>query len=101
MVAREHVHLEQPVGQSGLLEHDRDFVAVGGRGEIDVEHRGRTSGHRQNLNPASTEMLRAGGSEERRGGKECVSTCRSRGSPDHYKEKKRMSQNVDLTMVDE
>src|SRR3546814_15045968 len=26
-------------------------------------------------------------SEERRGGKECVSTCRSRWSPDHYKKK--------------
>src|SRR3546814_15101719 len=28
-------------------------------------------------------------SEERRVGKECVSTCRSRGSPYHYKKKKR------------
>src|SRR3546814_14779117 len=27
-------------------------------------------------------------SEERRVGKECVSTCRSRGSPYHYKKKK-------------
>src|SRR3546814_10931848 len=26
-------------------------------------------------------------SEERRGGKECVSTCRVRWSPDHYKKK--------------
>src|SRR3546814_15632062 len=29
-----------------------------------------------------------GRSEERRVGKECVSTCRSRGSPDHEKKKK-------------
>src|SRR3546814_19072790 len=28
-------------------------------------------------------------SEERRGGKECVSTCRSRWSPDHEKNKKK------------
>src|SRR3546814_15757183 len=28
-------------------------------------------------------------SEERRVGKECVSTCRSRGSPDHEKKKKK------------
>src|SRR3546814_12144738 len=28
-------------------------------------------------------------SEERRVGKECVSTCRSRWSPDHYKKKKK------------
>src|SRR3546814_16669169 len=30
---------------------------------------------------------RAGRSEERRVGKECVSTCRSRWSPSHYKKK--------------
>src|SRR3546814_16574688 len=30
----------------------------------------------------------AGRSEERRVGKECVSTCRSRWSPDHYTKKK-------------
>src|SRR3546814_12052514 len=29
------------------------------------------------------------GSEERRVGKECVSTCRSRGAPYHYKKKKK------------
>src|SRR3546814_13961427 len=29
------------------------------------------------------------GSEERRVGNECVSTCRSRWSPDHYKKKQR------------
>src|SRR3546814_12880030 len=32
--------------------------------------------------------LRPGRSEERRVGKECVSTCRSRGSPYHYTKKK-------------
>src|SRR3546814_11882255 len=31
---------------------------------------------------------RGGRSEERRVGKECVRTCRSRWSPDHYKKKK-------------
>src|SRR3546814_11866062 len=31
-------------------------------------------------------------SEERRVGKECVSTCRSRWSPDHYKKKKTQTQ---------
>src|SRR3546814_12304365 len=30
-------------------------------------------------------------SEERRGGKECVSTCRSRWSPAHYKKKNKTS----------
>src|SRR3546814_2552655 len=28
MVARQHVHLEQPVRQPDLFEHDRDLVAV-------------------------------------------------------------------------
>src|SRR3546814_19394109 len=42
---------------------------------------------------AITSLLRLGGgypqrSEERRVGKECVSTCRSRWSPYHYKKKK-------------
>src|SRR3546814_11754978 len=32
-------------------------------------------------------------SEERRGGKECVSTCMSRWSPDHYKKKKSQPDN--------
>src|SRR3546814_11156027 len=32
-------------------------------------------------------------SEERRGGKECVSTCRSRWPPSHYKTKKAIKNN--------
>src|SRR3546814_16489176 len=35
-------------------------------------------------------------SEERRVGKECVSTCRSRWSPDHYK-KKKITEIITLT----
>src|SRR3546814_15746746 len=33
------------------------------------------------------EAVKTGGSEERRVGKECVSTCRSRRTPYHYKKK--------------
>src|SRR3546814_11657064 len=33
-------------------------------------------------------------SEERRVGKECVSTCRSRWSPYHYKKKQKTSKNI-------
>src|SRR3546814_19515363 len=33
-------------------------------------------------------------SEERRVGKECVSTCRSRGSPDHEKKKNNKKQEI-------
>src|SRR3546814_15858739 len=35
-------------------------------------------------------------SEERRVGKECVSTCRSRWSPYHYKKTNESSQNLEL-----
>src|SRR3546814_20154647 len=35
-------------------------------------------------------------SEERRVGKECVSTCRSRWSPDHYKKKRNTIKNKTL-----
>src|SRR3546814_13426535 len=39
-------------------------------------------------------------SEERRVGKECVSTCRSRWSPVHYKKKKSDSaRNVNITRI--
>src|SRR3546814_13731679 len=36
-------------------------------------------------------------SEERRVGKECVSTCRSRGSPDHEKKKSENTSNRNTT----
>src|SRR3546814_13655563 len=36
-------------------------------------------------------------SEERRGGKECVSTCRSRWSPYHYKNKSLSQPTQDMT----
>src|SRR3546814_17598037 len=54
---------------------DADPCGAGGEPEaVDRHHRGiiQHLGHR---------------SEERRGGKECVSKCRYRWSPDHYKKK--------------
>src|SRR3546814_11669163 len=39
-------------------------------------------------------------SEERRVGKECVSTCRSRWSPDHYKKKKHNQEQTTHTQHD-
>src|SRR3546814_4081769 len=42
-------------------------------------------------------MVRPSRSEERRVGKECVSTCRSRWSPYHYKKKPRLNRKP-LTM---
>src|SRR3546814_18929981 len=46
------------------------------------------------LGIALTNVLR---SEERRVGKECVSTCRSRWSPYHYKNNKIINKNSTLT----
>src|SRR3546814_13486856 len=43
-----------------------------------VEHQHRRAGH---LSGGQQQMLALGRSEERRVGKECVSTCRSRWSP--------------------
>src|SRR3546814_11390368 len=43
--------------------------------------------------PATSGIAMAERSEERRVGKECVSTCRSRWSPYHYKKKERTSVN--------
>src|SRR3546814_14007095 len=72
------------------------FTAAGGRRRKPVRAFCRTTA--RNLNHASTTIfavlqeraLRATSlmrSEERRVGKECVSTCRSRWSPYHYKKK--------------
>src|SRR3546814_11374277 len=38
-------------------------------------------------------------SEERRVGKECVSTCRSRGSPYHYKNNKKNTKNKETPTI--
>src|SRR3546814_13350170 len=40
-----------------------------------------------------------GRSEERRVGKECVSTCRSRWSPDHYKKTKTTHKDIETQLL--
>src|SRR3546814_19244467 len=57
----------------------RRLLAVGGRSPVFAAHAG--AGDRQR-------------SEERRVGKECVSTCRSRWSPYHYKKKQHNYQSM-------
>src|SRR3546814_11965572 len=47
------------------------------------------------IGQAIRRVIDVGRSEERRVGKECVSTCRSRWSPYHYK-KKQKDNNIDL-----
>src|SRR3546814_11705906 len=48
----------------------------------------RASGNRSSAAELAREHLKPGRSEERRVGKECVSTCRSRWSPYHEKKKR-------------
>src|SRR3546814_19732182 len=70
---------------------DRPVRFAGGEGQISPLH-GADGADRQLLPDGGGFGVRRGGaedaggerSEERRVGKECVSTCRSRGSPDHY-----------------
>src|SRR3546814_14090269 len=53
-----------------------------------VRYRGMEPGHNDEILNLLTIDSRPGRSEERRVGKECVSTCRSRWSPDHIRKKK-------------
>src|SRR3546814_18302352 len=49
--------------------------------------------------PCSVEMRKSFRSEERRVGKECVSTCRSRWSPSHYKKKHNINKHIKLEIT--
>src|SRR3546814_18528417 len=65
--------------QSNLLASDNatgliDFAAANAGGPFDIN---------ADTNPGGFTLLNTTRSEERRVGKECVSTCRSRGSPYH------------------
>src|SRR3546814_10957062 len=62
-------------------------AAMGELGNLDRQEMGRWMNNRVENR-----------SEERRVGKECVSTCRSRWSPDHSKKKKR--RNSEIRQVD-
>src|SRR3546814_11140808 len=80
----------------------RDALLVGDRAEIFLDsgeakvenaeyvvHSGKIRGSAQYAKREETAIIRLkdGRSEERRVGKECVSTCRSRWSPYHQKKK--------------
>src|SRR3546814_6865767 len=62
-------------------------LPVGSRGTPSARGRNRsTAASRRETGPArNPDRPGTGRSEERRAGKECVSTCRSRWSPYHYK----------------
>src|SRR3546814_3612241 len=78
----------QRSGPATALAGDIRDLAVPGPGRIDVEEIGRilASGDARGRKPCLVgieELLAGERSEERRVGKECVSTGRSRGSPAH------------------
>src|SRR3546814_16941090 len=86
---------------SSDLEHDEQRIAVGkrDRGKVEMAAVGKADlpgplraferrGADHFLHDADLVRFRQPRSEERRVGKECVSTCRSRWSPYHYKKKK-------------
>src|SRR3546814_15091191 len=73
--------LEHPFVQPLVRMAERAIAAQAFAGAETVERNGKVlnAGERH----ADTPLVER--SEERRVGKECVSTCRSRWSPDHYK----------------
>src|SRR3546814_12559506 len=77
-----------PVGRRGLAADQRFEVAAGGGGDAVAVPADEAGGHLLlaigDLRPRGGFALPAVGRwEGRRGGKECVSTCRSRGEPWH------------------
>src|SRR3546814_21098502 len=74
-VPRENVQLFICITTLHIHQHGRSGQNAGTGAHIDVAAR---------INPAKAEISSA----ERRVGNECVSTCRSRWSPYHYKQKK-------------
>src|SRR3546814_12339753 len=75
---------DQPAAGDGvarILEFDRGAQLVGGDDALVDQHLAKRLDHHL----IAGKGLILGRSEERRVGKECVSTCRSRWSPYHYK----------------
>src|SRR3546814_5152658 len=57
-----------------------------------------TEASQEDLKPTAAAKAPVGArSEERRVGKECVSTCRSRWSPYHYKKKQTITKSIETT----
>src|SRR3546814_12575893 len=89
--ARRH-HRTQRLHQCDEQDEARRRAGRSVLGLVDVADRGQTRRHQD----PSADPARTGGSrsEERRVGKECVSTCRSRWSPYHYKKKEYMTNST-------
>src|SRR3546814_9594587 len=74
----------QPVPHLGMLEHQQAGIGLSGKSApVDKQVRRVKDHMRDRRMPDVGQGKR---SEESRVGKECVSTCRSRGSPIYYKQ---------------
>src|SRR3546814_16502942 len=76
--------IPQPGQSQGNLDRPRQAAALDGRADQEGQE-GRGFPDQEVIGTNTRENAR---SEERRVGKECVSTCRSRWSPSHYKKQK-------------
>src|SRR3546814_3358826 len=75
-----------------ILRFGQDIIGARRRGSgIGVGQPSRGLTRRISVSPKLSIARAALRSEERRVGKECVSTCRSRWSPDHYKKNIRIT----------
>src|SRR3546814_18929782 len=75
------------VGKDGLEKTlDKQLIGKAGAARVEVNARGRPLRELATLPATAGDTVR---SEERRDGKECVITCRSRGAADHLKKKKK------------
>src|SRR3546814_16100944 len=86
----------------GIVDHDagggRPLVHAVAHAAVESHEIGRDLVRRQNRH---TRQLLAQRSEERRVGKECVSTCRSRWSPSHLKKKSTNTSTEDTETKEE
>src|SRR3546814_14186856 len=81
-------HIGDDAAQSlYLIEGELQFEDTAGKALSTLRANDAAATHR--IAHQSPRTVSARRSEERRVGKECVSTCRSRWSPDHYKKKTR------------
>src|SRR3546814_19084083 len=81
-----HQDRERDDALDGAFEQRDDVGARNGRGKV---HQQPCGARLHGVEHGTVEVR----SEERRGGTECVSTCRSRWSPYHYKQKNKTQLN--------
>src|SRR3546814_17456284 len=87
---RAHAHGDAAAADQGggESEADAELLEDDGDGVLVLRHRDGELTASEEAGCLAGDSRKVGRSEERRVGKECVSTCRSRWSPSHLKKKK-------------